>query len=284
MMELSKNDTKMIQGLSVLAMVCLHLFDTTQYQGTFQPLFFIKGIPISYYFAQLSDFCVFGFAFCSGYAHMKLFKQPYYYSKRVKSLSKLIINFWIVLIGFTIVSICVGQSHYMPGSLSVFLGNVFLYNLSYNGAWWYLWVYILLVLISPLLLKAVEKLPAAITLIIGFSIYCVAYYVRFQLTTENYLLLHFGPFGMTLFEYLLGCIAYKLNLVSKLKGMWVKIPHWVRLIGTICLLAMVFLTITLLLPSLFFAPVSGFIVIVLFALWEKPKWINIIFLYWKTCH
>lgn len=210
---------------------------------------------------------------------MKLFKQPYYYSKRVKSLSKLIINFWIVLIGFTIVSICVGQSHYMPGSLSVFLGNVFLYNLSYNGAWWYLWVYILLVLISPLLLKAVEKLPAAITLIIGFSIYCVAYYVRFQLTTENYLLLHFGPFGMTLFEYLLGCIAYKLNLVSKLKGMWVKIPHWVRLIGTICLLAMVFLTRTLLLPSLFFAPVSGFIVIVLFALWEKPKWINIIFLF-----
>lgn len=41
-MELTKRDTKMIQGLSVLAMLCLHLFDR-DYTGLFTPLVFVRG-------------------------------------------------------------------------------------------------------------------------------------------------------------------------------------------------------------------------------------------------
>ena len=41
-MELTKNDSKMLQGLSVLAMVCLHLFDR-DYRGLFTPLVFTGG-------------------------------------------------------------------------------------------------------------------------------------------------------------------------------------------------------------------------------------------------
>ena len=68
-MEFSKNDSKMLQGLSVLAMVWLHLFDR-DYTGLFSPVLFVGGVPLSFYLGQLSDFCVFGFAFLSGYAHM----------------------------------------------------------------------------------------------------------------------------------------------------------------------------------------------------------------------
>lgn len=60
-MELTKRDTKMIQGLSVLAMLCLHLFDR-DYTGLFTPLVFVRGEPLSFFFGQLSDFCVFGYA------------------------------------------------------------------------------------------------------------------------------------------------------------------------------------------------------------------------------
>ena len=199
-----------------------------QYQGLFQPLIFINGISLSFYFAQLSDFCVFLFAFCSGYAHMKLYGQPNFYKKRLKSLLILMINIWIVLCLFTIISMCVGQADFMPGSLWTFIGNAFLFNMSYNGAWWYLWAYVLLVLISPLLIMAIKKLPFVVTLLIGFAIYCAAYYVRFQMTTDNYFLIYFGPFGMTLFEYILGCVAYKLRLFSKLREVWNKIPRWLR--------------------------------------------------------
>lgn len=41
-MELTKNDSKMLQGLSVLAMVWLHLFDG-DYAGLFTPLLFVGG-------------------------------------------------------------------------------------------------------------------------------------------------------------------------------------------------------------------------------------------------
>lgn len=41
-MELSKDDSKMLQGLSVLAMVWLHLFDR-DYTGLFTPIVFIGG-------------------------------------------------------------------------------------------------------------------------------------------------------------------------------------------------------------------------------------------------
>lgn len=41
-MELSKNDTKMLQGLSVLAMIWLHLF-CKDYTGLFTPIIFAGG-------------------------------------------------------------------------------------------------------------------------------------------------------------------------------------------------------------------------------------------------
>ena len=41
-MELTKRDTKMIQGLSVLAMLCLHLFDR-DHTGLFTPVIYLGG-------------------------------------------------------------------------------------------------------------------------------------------------------------------------------------------------------------------------------------------------
>lgn len=73
-MELSKNDTKMMKGLSDFAMVCLHLF-CRSYEGLYEPLLFINDVPVSFCIAQLSDFCVFGFAFCSGYGQMAIYSK-----------------------------------------------------------------------------------------------------------------------------------------------------------------------------------------------------------------
>lgn len=42
-MELTRKDTKMLQGLSVLAMVCLHLFCTYDFNGKFTPLLYAGG-------------------------------------------------------------------------------------------------------------------------------------------------------------------------------------------------------------------------------------------------
>ena len=124
-MELSKNDSKMLQGLSVLAMICLHLFDR-DYTGLFSPIIYIGGEPLSFYFAQLSDFCVFGFAFLSGYAHMLQHDASGYYKRRLKGLLSLMCSYWLILILFTVVSMLAGQTERMPGSVGKFVLNALL--------------------------------------------------------------------------------------------------------------------------------------------------------------
>lgn len=277
-MELSREDSKMLQGLAVMAMVALHLFNRNDYQGLFQPLVFIKGIPLSFYIGQLSDFCVFGFAFCSGYAHMKMCEQQDFYKRRLKGLARLLIKYWIIIAVFSIISIIIGSSAFMPGSLMTLLGNVFLFDISYNGAWWYMWVYALIVLISPLILKFVKKAHPVLVLAIGFVVYCAAYYVRFDVQTANYFVSRFGPFGMTVFEYLVGCVCYKIQFFSRLHKKWAMFPPMLRTVISVFILVGLLLFRTLGIQSLFVAPFSGMLIITIFQFWEKPELIKKLFL------
>lgn len=269
-MELTKKDTKMMQGLSVLAMLCLHLFNR-DYVGLFQPTFFLFGIPLSFYFSQLSDFCVMGFAFCSGYAHMKLYDEPDYYKRRVKSLRSLLCNYYIILIVFSIISVMVGNGAQMPGNVRTFILNALMLENSYNGAWWYMFIYVILVLLSPIVLKSVKRIHPVIILGFGFVIYCCAYYTRFYITTDNWILLKFGPFGMTLFEYLIGAVCFKTGIFSWLYKYWKKMKGIVQSICGITILVGMLIIRTLLIPSLFVAPLTGLILLVLFHFWKKPK-------------
>lgn len=288
-MELSKNDTKMLQGLSVLAMVCLHLFDRN-YEGLFQPLIFIDGTPMSFYFGQLSDFCVFGFAFLSGYGHFIQSNKLDFYKRRLKGLFLLLINFWVIVCSFCLVSFLVGNGKTIPGNLGKFLLNMLTLDNSYNGAWWYMFTYILLVLLSPVLMRMVKKIHPVLVLGFGFFVYCIAYYVRFSVgevnignetfsTIVNEILGKFGPFGMTLFEYLLGAVCCKLKLITKLYNMWKKPNIVVRWIVAIILFVAMLYIHTKVIPSLFIAPITGFAVMMLFHFWNKPKIIVDCFLF-----
>ena len=154
---------------------------------------------MSFYLGQLSDFCVFGFAFLSGYAHMMQSNQMGYYRRRLKGLLAVFCSYWLILIVFSIVGIAIGQGDYMPGSLKKFLLNALTLENSYNGAWWYMFTYAVLVLLSPILLKWVKRSHPVIVLGIVFAIYCLAYYVRFNLDYSNWFLYKFGASGMTLF-------------------------------------------------------------------------------------
>ncbi len=277
-MELTKKDTKMIQGLSVLAMVWLHLFDTLNYNGVFQPLVFFRGVPLVFFVAQLADFCVMGFAFCSGYAHYTVFGEDDYYRKRLRSLLKLFVRYWVVLIVFTVISIIAGKGNYMPGSLKTFLLHLFFLDSGYNGAWWYLFSFIVIVLISPFLLKNVQKQSLWIVVILSGAIYCLSYYYRFHGTSTNLFLTKLGPLGMTVAEYLMGAVAAKTGYFSVVRNAWNKFAEPIRIVISIGSIFLMLFIRTLLVPSLFVAPVTGLAVITLFVLWKKPVWIEKVFL------
>ena len=142
-----------------------------------------------------------------------------------------------------------------------------------------MFTYAVLVVLSPVLLKAVEKHHPMTVLIFGFAVYCAAYYVRFRVVTDNWLLNKFGPFGMTLFEYLVGAVCYKIGLVTRLRKCWVKLSKMLQWILTLVLLLAMLYTRTKIVPSLFVAPVTGAVIMVLFVLWKKPKWFEDLFLF-----
>lgn len=233
---------------------------------------------MSFYLGQLSDFCVFGFAVLSGYAHMMQYGQTGYYKRRLKGLLSVFCSYWLILIVFSIVGLAIGQGDYMPGSLKKFVLNALTLENSYNGAWWYLFTYAVLVLVSPILLKWVKHSHPVIVLGIGFVIYCIAYYVRFKLGYSNWILGKFGPLGMTLFEYVLGALALKYQGFTRIYRIWENIPKAARgLLAAVLMLGMLYGR-TKVVPSLFVAPVTGFVVMTLFHFWNKPEVVKRTFL------
>jgi hypothetical protein len=131
---------------------------------------------------------------------MKMCEQQDYYKRRLKGLARLLIKYWIIIVVFSIISIIIGSSAFMPGNLVTLLGNVFLFDISYNGAWWYMWAYALIVLISPVILKFVKKAHPVVVLVIGFVVYCAAYYVRFDVDCQyGYSYARISPTGCNSF-------------------------------------------------------------------------------------
>lgn len=264
----------MLHGLAVLAMVILHLFDKLEYGGVYSPIIYLFGKPLIFYVAQLSDFCVMGFAFCSGYALYKQFQGMElrkYYKKRIKSLWILLANYWIILFIFTVISLFIGNGENMPGTLSEFMGNFLTANTTYNGAWWYLFIYILLVILSPMIFTICDWLPVIVSTIGLLIIYFSAYYVRFKLMPSNWFLIKYGLFGMTLAEFCIGVFFLKGNWLELLSRIIKRIPRWGRIIGSIVIWCGLLIGHTLIVSSLFVAPITGIVIIVLFTLWENQN-------------
>lgn len=278
---LTKKDTKMIQGLAVLAMVILHLYDRMDYAGLYEPLLFLKGYPLIFYFAQLSDFCVMGYAFCSGYAlsvqYNKCKDVKTYMQNRTRSIMWLLINYWIILLGFTIVSVLVGNASSMPGNWIEFVGNFATVISTYNGAWWYLFIYIVLVLISPFIFKLCDKVRMSIVLLCSFFIYSSAFYVRFYINPDGWILIKYGLLGMTLFEFIMGVFCYKSRWIEKLRLILKKVPSMICKTIGVLIIVLLLIGHTLAVQNVFIAPFTGLVIIFVFILWEKPKAVQNIF-------
>lgn len=92
---ITKQETKQLQGMAILAMLCLHLFCTLT--PSYTPLIVFTGVPLAYFFGQAADFCVMAFCFCSGYGLMASYIDVgadcrKYMKGRSKSLRNFLIN------------------------------------------------------------------------------------------------------------------------------------------------------------------------------------------------
>ena len=85
---------------------------------------------------------------------------------------------------------------------------------------------------------------------------------------------------MTAVEYMIGSMACEYKVFSFLGNNWNRIFRNVltNFLGSAALFAILLLMRTLVVPSLFFAPISGFVVLFLFHKMKKPKWFEKCFL------
>ena len=274
MNELTRKDIKMTKGLAILSMVCLHLFCRTGNNVYGSPLLWVKdGVPLVYYFGFLSEMCVTMYCLCSGYAHFRLGETSGLTVKRnVKRIIKFLINYWIILILFSIIGNLV-NSNDIPISLERFLGNVFLYSISYNGAWWFVATYVLLVLLSPIIYKIISNINWMVALLIALF-----QMIFFWFFSDNISSLFGGTyigkiisiqiinlFGDVLFGYIVGMCIAKYNIITKLKNLNIK--KWILFLSVV--LISIFACV---LHKSILMPVYAVFIFVVFNIWNKRNY------------
>lgn len=287
-MELSKNDTKMTQGIAIIFMVLLHLFcrvDDLPYE-----CLKIGGVPLVYYIGLFADQCVAIYCFCSGYA-LELISEKYnnakdYYKNRAKSVFSLLLNFWIVLVLFSILGLIFDKTGTIPGSLKDFLLHFFLLSKSYNGAWWFVLTYILLVLASRLISIIIDKLHPIIINIILMVLYFAAYYQRitgiigFDNLVLNWMMNQVMLFFICLMPFTWGMYFYKYKLFTKIRTLIKnkKIPNAVvALVSCVIILAMI--VAHGIVPNEMVQVFTGLVTIVLINIVKKGKVLESILLF-----
>ncbi len=138
---------KVLQGIAILFMLSLHLFARKEVNGIYETFPTINGIPLIYYIGLFGDACVPIYLFASGYG---LFisistERVSTLKKNFTRILKLLLNAWIILIIFMVLAFLMGKPEVFRGGSKQFFLNIFLLSHSYNGAWWYLQTYSILV-------------------------------------------------------------------------------------------------------------------------------------------
>lgn len=148
----NKNDSIMTKGLAILSMLVLHLFCVTGDGVLGTPLLWVnETTPAVYYLGFFAEICVPLYSMCAGFA-LFLMQQnkKATFKQSLPRIFRLLVNYWVVLFLFSGIGLII-SSERIPVNLPSFIKSIFLLH-SYNGAWWYLNTYIILLLIPALIM------------------------------------------------------------------------------------------------------------------------------------
>ena len=259
-------------------MLLLHLF-STDYRGLFQPIVFIDNQPLSYYFAIFSDACVPVFAFVSGYGLYFAYKtnpQEYVKKNRVR-LKKLYLRYWVIILLFVLfLGWIVGKPGY-PGPWLKLLLSATAMEPAYNGAWWYLTIYIAFIFTSKFWFQLLDKNNSIVVFGIMLLIYIIAFYFRTYSTLffENVFLQwsysQSVSYFFTLFQFFLGVFALKFNWHGKVSTIFKQL-RYKEVVAILSILSLIVFHGTV--PNLIIAPLTGLVFILLFLELKLPNFLN----------
>ena len=277
-MQITLQKSNQLKSIAILMMLFLHLFNR-DYHGLFEPLVFIGSSPLSYYISLFCDACVPIFAFVSGYGLYFKYVQnskTYGVANSIR-LKKLFINYWIILLLFAVIlGVILGTPGY-PGSFLKLLLNLIAVNPSYNGAWWFLTIYILFVMSSAFWFRLLDQLNPYFFITVLLLVYGIAFYFRVYKVAifENEILqwLHqrSALFFCTLVQFMVGAFALKFEWHNKISVLFNQIKFKNSLVLSMIGLLIVFHG---LIPNFIVAPFTALGFLFLFLELELPVFFN----------
>jgi hypothetical protein len=171
----TKRDAVMTRGMAILSMLILHLFCRKGADVYGTPLLWLnETTPLVYWFGFFAEICVPIYTICAGYARQienntDLLPVKTDLCRSAKRIWRLLLNYWIVLSVFCLLSLLPSTDETIPQSFGMLLKNIFLLE-RYNGAWWFLNTYLILTLIpAKVILYPVKKIKPLFGVILSYG-------------------------------------------------------------------------------------------------------------------
>ena len=289
-----KKEAQMTRGMAILWMVLLHLYCRSGDTVVGKPLIWLNETdPLMLWFGFFGEICVPLYSMCAGYA-LWLNSQKgttlSNWKNNLRRVWRLLVNYWIILVIFAVLGIFFDTTGKVPGDVATFVKCFFLASIQYNGAWWFLHTYIILMLIpSFIVLFPVKRMKCSVGLAV-----CLVLQIGW------YLLQRFGVTGIV-FDYLEGYTVFRTvwneiyNLITVLPYFWAgaflckgdlinKINAiFVKHIGQkwrkplLCVSFVMMFVVTNLLSKSVTIPIVALITLILFNLWSKGKTMQAVF-------
>ncbi|WP_230322502.1 MULTISPECIES: acyltransferase family protein [Bacillus] len=186
-----------------------------------------------------------------------------------------------MLILFVAIGFLVDKADSFPGGIAEFFLNFFVLSNSYNGAWWFLQTYIILVFLAPFLTRLVRKYNSLSLLIPFGAIYLVSYIQRIKHildfgdhTVLNMVVNTMVLVGTSLLPFIVGSIFAKEKIYSKLYNKFYSLSYK----NTLCTIGIVMLVIIhSFYESMIIAPFTAIAFICFFNLMNKSRFIQKVF-------
>lgn len=289
-MEYTKRDSIMVKGLAALCMVCLHLFCRQGADVFGTPLIWInETTPLVFLFGFFAEICVPLYSMSAGYAQQLMAeKGNLSWKSNLKRIFKLLKTYWIILVIFSILGLIFDKSGAIPGSGTDFLKSVVLLQ-SYNGAWWFLNTYVILLVIPHrFLFGIIDKLSVKWGLTLCFCIEAAWYLVGklniLPSIPENMVVVGFIGKELSNLIFILpyvwaGAILCKGKVVERTRAWWREHIQG-KYYNVTVLLALIVLFIAINVVHKFvLTGTSAVITFILFNLLKKPKVVESCFLF-----
>lgn len=215
---ITKNKNLAIKFIAVVLMIVLHTFSFPERIKNVEyiSIYLINGIPIEYYVGRFGAICVGIYLFLSGYGLYISYNERITYKGIAKRIYKLYLNYWIIFLIFIPIGIILKRYSF---DIENFILNFIGVKDSYNGEWWFLRLYIMLLLLYPIFIKYINKYNKNTILILSFIINIVGYgltKIMYILRIDSFIISSIILILGGQFLFMLGIIVCKYALFNKL--------------------------------------------------------------------